>query len=353
MKKALITGITGQDGSYLAEFLLTKGYEVHGIRRYAATNNLERIKHLVDEDEPKNSKIHLHFGDLTDSSSLVKIINEVQPDEIYNLGAQSHVGVSFKIPEYTVNTDGLGTLRLLEAIRTLGLEKKVRFYQASTSELYGDTKTVPQNELTPFSPTSPYSCAKLFSYWIVKIYRQSYGMFCSNGILFNHESPRRGEKFVTKKITKAAARIKMGLQDKLYIGNLDSSRDWGYAKDYVEGMWQILQLDEPGEYVLSMGVNTILRDFCKKTFDQLRYDLEFVGQGLDEKGIDKKSGKVLIEVNPQFFRPKDVTLLHGDSTKAINTFGWKPKHSIDDLIALMLEQDLKDAKCELAAKDIK
>ncbi|MBR6163550.1 GDP-mannose 4,6-dehydratase [bacterium] len=350
MKKALITGITGQDGSYLADFLLSKGYEVHGIIRYSASNNLSRIKHLIDEDEPANSKITLHFGDLTDSSSLIKIINEVKPDELYNLGAQSHVNVSFKMPEYTTDADALGTLRLLEAIRTLGLEKTVRFYQASTSELYGTTKITPQNEDTPFCPTSPYACAKLFSYWIVKIYREAYGMFCSNGILFNHESPRRGEKFVTKKITKAAARIKTGLQDKLYIGNLDSSRDWGYTPDYVEGMWQILQLDTPGEYVLATGKNTTLRDFCKKVFEQVGIEIEFEGSGLDEKGIDKNTGRVLIEVDKKYYRPIDVTLLHGDSTKAIKEFNWSPKHTAEDLIKIMLDSDLKEAEQELRLK---
>ena len=295
MKKALITGITGQDGSYLAELLLEKGYEVHGMKRRASSFNSSRIDHLYQDVHNTNAKFKLHYGDLTDSSNIIRLLQEIQPDEVYNLAAQSHVKVSFDCPEYTANADGLGTLRILEAIRILGLEKKTKFYQASTSELYGLVQETPQKETTPFYPRSPYACAKLYAYWITVNYREGYGIYASNGILFNHESPRRGETFVTRKITRAAVRIKLGIEDKLYLGNLSSKRDWGHAKDYVEGMWRILQQDEPKDYVLATGVTTTIRDFCKMTFAELGMDIEFKGEGVDEVGIDKDTGKLLLK----------------------------------------------------------
>ena len=301
MKKALITGITGQDGSYLAELLLEKGYEVHGMKRRASSFNSSRIDHLYQDIHNTESKFKLHYGDLTDSSNIIRLIQEIQPDEVYNLAAQSHVKVSFDCPEYTANADGLGTLRILEAIRILGLEKKTKFYQASTSELYGLVQETPQKETTPFYPRSPYACAKLYAYWITVNYREGYNIFASNGILFNHESPRRGETFVTRKITRAAVRIKLGIEDKLYLGNLSSKRDWGHAKDYVEGMWRILQQDKPKDYVLATGVTTTIRDFCKMTFAELGMDIEFKGEGVNEVGIDKETGKVIIEVDPRYF----------------------------------------------------
>ena len=346
MKKALITGITGQDGSYLAELLLEKGYEVHGMKRRASSFNSSRIDHLYQDIHNTESKFKLHYGDLTDSSNIIKLIQEIQPDEVYNLAAQSHVKVSFDCPEYTANADGLGTLRILEAIRILGLEKKTKFYQASTSELYGLVQETPQKETTPFYPRSPYACAKLYAYWITVNYREGYNIFASNGILFNHESPRRGETFVTRKITRAAVRIKLGIEDKLYLGNLSSKRDWGHAKDYVEGMWRILQQDKPKDYVLATGVTTTIRDFCKMTFAELGMDIEFKGEGVNEVGIDKETGKVIIEVDPRYFRPTEVDLLLGDSSKARRELGWIPKYNLQALVKEMVREDLAEAEKE-------
>lgn len=350
MKKALITGITGQDGSYLAELLLEKGYEVHGIKRRSSLFNTDRIDHLY-QDLHKNPKFILHYGDLTDSSNLIKLVRDIEPDEIYNLAAQSHVKVSWDCPEYTADTDALGTLRLLEAIRLNKLEKKTKFYQASTSELYGLIQEPIQSEKTPFYPRSPYAVAKLYAYWICVNYRESFGIFASNGILFNHESPRRGETFVTRKITMAATNIKEGLQDKLYLGNLDAKRDWGHAKDYVEGMWRILQQDKPSDYVLATGVTTSIRDFCKMAFGELGYDIEFVGHGVDEKGIDRTTGETLIEVDPRYFRPAEVDLLLGDSSKARKELGWMPTYDLEALVKEMVAEDLKRAKREKVLKE--
>ena len=345
-KTALITGVTGQDGSYLAELLLEKGYMVHGLKRKSSSFNTERINHLYQDTHNKKSKFKLHYGDLTDSTSLIRLISEIQPDEIYNLAAQSHVRVSFDSPEYTSDTDALGNLRILEAIRLLGLCKKVKFYQASTSELYGDTKEPMQNEQTPFKPRSPYACAKLFAYWTTVNYREAYGMFAVNGILFNHESPRRGATFVTKKITRAASRIKYGLDDKLYIGNLDSKRDWGHSKDYVEAMWLMLQNDVPKDYVIATVKSMSIREFCMIAFKKVGIDLEFVGSGLDEKGVDKETGKVLVEIDPAYFRPTEVSYLCGDSSLARKDLGWKPKYDVNSLIDEMVEYDLQQAKKE-------
>ena len=350
-KVALITGITGQDGSYLAELLLEKGYMVHGMKRRASSFNTSRIDHLYQDTHDKNLKFKLHYGDLTDSTNLIRLIQEIKPDEIYNLAAQSHVKVSFDCPEYTANADGLGTLRILEAIRILGLEKKTKFYQASTSELFGLVQETPQKETTPFYPRSPYACAKLYAYWISVNYREGYNIFASNGILFNHESPRRGETFVTRKITRAAVRIKLGLEDKLYLGNLDSKRDWGHAKDYVEGMWRILQQDKPEDFVLATGITTTIRDFCLMTFKRLGIELEFKGEGVKEKGIDKKTGKVIIEVDPKYFRPTEVDLLLGDAAKARKKLGWEPKYSLEELIQEMVDYDLEEAKREKFLKE--
>ena len=344
MKKALITGITGQDGSYLAELLLEKGYEVHGITRRASLPNVDRIQHLL-------GKITLHDGDLSDSTSLIRILTVVRPDEIYNLAAQSHVQVSFDVPEYSGDVDALGVLRLLEAMRIIGIEKSCRFYQASTSELYGKVEEVPQSETTPFHPYSPYAIAKQYGFWMVKEYREAYGMFACNGILFNHESERRGENFVTRKITRAAGRIACGLQEKLELGNLDSRRDWGYAKDYVECMWLMLQQDKPDDYVVATGVQHTVREFTTLAFRHDGIELEWQGSGLDEKGIDKKTGKVLVEVNPAWFRPTDVDNLWGDPTKARTKLGWNPQAtSYEQLCAIMAEHDLKLAKREAGAK---
>ena len=351
MKKALITGVTGQDGSYLAELLLEKGYEVHGIKRRSSSFNTSRIDHLYQDIHNKDSKFILHYGDLSDSSNLTKLVHDIEPDEIYNLAAQSHVKVSWDCPEYTADCDALGTLRLLEAIRMNKLEKKTKFYQASTSELYGLIQEPIQKETTPFYPRSPYAVAKLYAYCICINYRESFGIFASNGILFNHESPRRGETFVTRKITMAATKIKVGLQDKLYLGNLDAKRDWGHAKDYVEGMWRILQQDHPDNYVLATGVTTSIRDFCRLTFKRLGIELEFVGQGVDEKGIDKATGKTLIEVDPRYFRPAEVDLLLGDSTKARNELGWKPTYDLEALVNEMVDSDLELAKKEKTLKE--
>lgn len=348
-KVAMITGITGQDGSYLTELLLMKGYNVHGLIRRSSTTNTQRIDHLLNKEEFK-SRLFLHYGDLSDSSNLINLVREIQPDEIYNLAAQSHVKVSWDCPEYTADCDALGTLRLLEAIRQNKLEQKTKFYQASTSELFGLIQEPIQKETTPFYPRSPYAVAKLYAYWICVNYRESFGIFAANGILFNHESPRRGETFVTRKITLAAAKIKAGLQDKLYLGNLDSKRDWGHAKDYVEGMWRILQQDKPRDYVLATGVTTTIRDFCKMAFEALGMDIEFIGSGVEEKGIDKKTGKVLIEVDPQFFRPAEVDLLLGDSTKARTELGWKPNYDLKMLAKEMAETDYENAKNEATSK---
>ena len=344
MKKALITGITGQDGSYLAELLLEKGYEVHGMTRRASLPNTDRIAHLLD-------KIPLHDGDLSDSSSIIRILRLVQPDEVYNLAAQSHVQVSFDVPEYSGDVDALGVLRILEGIRILGMEKTCRFYQASTSELYGKVEEVPQKETTPFHPYSPYAIAKQYGYWMVKEYREAYGMFAVNGILFNHESERRGENFVTRKITRAAGRIACGLQDKLQLGNLDSRRDWGYARDYVECMWLMLQHERPEDFVIATGVQHTVREFTTLAFAHDGIDLEWRGQGLEEQGIDKATGKVLVEVNPAWFRPTDVDNLWGDPTKARTVLGWNPqKTSYEELCAIMAEHDLQLAKREKASR---
>jgi len=351
MKRALITGITGQDGAYLADFLLKKGYEVHGIKRRASSFNTHRIDHLYQDPHEKDQRFILHYGDLADSSNLIRIIQQVQPDEIYNLGAQSHVQVSFEVPEYTADVDGIGTLRLLEAIRLLGLTHKTRFYQASTSELFGKVQEIPQKETTPFYPRSPYACAKLYAYWITVNYRESYGMYACNGILFNHESPIRGETFVTRKVTRAASRIKLGLQEKLYMGNLDAKRDWGYAGDYVELMWLMLQQEKPDDYVMATGITTTVRDFITKAFYEAGIELTWEGSGVDEKGRDRSTGKVLVEVDPRYFRPAEVELLIGDPTKAITKLGWKPRVSLDELITMMVQADLKEAERELHLKN--
>ncbi len=348
-KVALITGITGQDGSYLAEFLLDKGYEVHGIIRRSSSFNTGRIEHLyLDEwvrDMKQKRLINLHYGDMTDSSSLIRLIEETKPDEIYNLAAQSHVKVSFEVPEYTADADALGTLRLIEAVRIAGREKTTRIYQASTSELFGKVQEVPQSETTPFYPRSPYACAKLYSFWIMKNYRESYGMYCVNGILFNHESERRGETFVTRKITFAAARIVNGLQEKLYLGNLNALRDWGYAKDYVECMWLIMQQPEPEDFVIATGEYHSVREFCTLAFHYAGIELEWRGEGLDEKGVDKATGRVLVEVDPKYFRPAEVEQLLGDPTKARTRLGWNPrKTSFDQLVRIMVEHDMEHIK---------
>ena len=346
MPVALITGITGQDGSYLAEFLLSKGYEVHGIIRRSSSFNTGRIEHLyLDEcvrDMHRRRLVHLHYGDMTDSSSLIRIISMVKPDEIYNLAAQSHVKVSFDVPEYTADTDAIGVLRLLEAVRILGREKSTRIYQASTSELFGQVQEVPQRETTPFYPRSPYSVAKLYAFWIMKNYRESYGMYAVNGILFNHESERRGENFVTRKITLAAARIAAGLQDKLYLGNLDARRDWGYAPDYVECMWLILQQPEPDDYVIATGEYHTVREFATLAFARAGIELQWQGSGLDEKGVDAATGRVLVEVDPRFFRPAEVEQLLGDPSKAREKLGWNPtKTSFEELVNRMVDADIK------------
>lgn len=351
MKKALITGVTGQDGAYLSEFLLKKGYEVHGIKRRASSFNTDRIDHLYQDPHTVNKNFHLHYGDLTDTSNLVRILQEVQPDEIYNLGAQSHVQVSFEVPEYTADTDGMGTLRLLEAIRILGMEQKVRFYQASTSELFGKVQEVPQKETTPFYPRSPYAVAKLYAYWIVVNYRESYNMYACNGILFNHESPIRGETFVTRKVTRAAARISLGLQEKLYMGNIDAKRDWGFAGDYVELMWLMLQQEKADDYVMATGVTTTVRDFINMAFKEAGITLRFEGEGINEKGIDAATGKILVEIDPRYFRPAEVELLIGDPSKAMKELGWKPRVQLPELVKMMVESDIKNAKKEVYLKN--
>ncbi len=343
-KVALITGITGQDGAYLAEFLLKKGYEVHGIKRRSSSFNTARIDHLYRDPHEKDSSFFLHFGELTDSTNIIRKVQEIQPDEIYNLGAQSHVQVSFENPEFTADTDALGTLRLLEAIRLLNLTKKTKFYQASTSELYGLIQETPQKETTPFYPRSPYAVAKLYSYWITVNYREGYNMFATNGILFNHESPIRGETFVTRKITRAAAKISLGLQDKLYLGNLNAKRDWGHAKDYIVGMWLILQADEPDDYVLASGKTTKVKEFAELAFKEVGIEIEWKGKGIDEKGIDKKNGNTIIEVDPRYFRPTEVDLLIGDPSKAKQKLGWKHTFSLEDLVKDMVKADVAEAK---------
>lgn len=349
MKKiALITGITGQDGAYLTELLLKKGYEVHGIKRRSSLFNTDRIDHLYQDPHEKNVKLKLHYGDLTDSTNLIRIIQEVQPTEIYNLGAMSHVQVSFETPEYTANVDGTGTLRLLEAIRILGMEKKTRIYQASTSELYGMVQETPQKETTPFYPRSPYAVAKLYAYWITVNYREAYDMYACNGILFNHESPIRGETFVTRKITRATAKIALGLDDKIFLGNMNSLRDWGHAQDYVEAMWLMLQQDKPEDFVIATGVTTSVRDFVKLSFKEAGIELEFKGEGVNEIGYVKACngeyklpiGKEVVAVDPKYFRPTEVDLLLGDPTKAQTKLGWKPKHDLQSLVKDMMKSDL-------------
>ncbi len=350
MKVALVTGITGQDGAYLAELLLSKGYMVHGIKRRSSLFNTERIDHLYQDPHEKKVKMKLHYGDLTDSTNLIRIIQEVQPDEIYNLAAMSHVHVSFETPEYTANADGIGTLRILEAVRLLGLTKKTKVYQASTSELYGLVQEVPQSERTPFYPRSPYAVAKLYAYWITVNYREAYGMYAVNGILFNHESPLRGETFVTRKITRGVAKIGMGLQDKIFLGNLDARRDWGHAKDYVEGMWRILQQEVPEDYVLATGITTPVREFVRMAFSEIGVELEFRGKDEKETGIvvscknpDFKiaAGSEVVAVDPRYYRPTEVDLLIGDPAKANNKLGWKPKHDLSMLVAEMVAADVE------------
>ncbi|HRH01401.1 MAG TPA: GDP-mannose 4,6-dehydratase [Bacteroidia bacterium] len=340
-KVALITGVTGQDGSYLAEFLLKKGYTVHGIKRRSSMFNTDRIDHLYKDQHEKKVNFFLHYGDLTDSTNLIRIVQEVQPDEIYNLAAQSHVKVSFETPEYTANSDALGTLRILEAIRILGLEKKTRFYQASTSELYGEVQEIPQRETTPFYPRSPYGVAKLYGFWIVKNYREAYGMFACNGILFNHESPVRGETFVTRKITRAVAKISLGLQEKVFMGNIDAERDWGHARDYVEGMWLMLQHDTADDFVLATGKKISVRSFIELSFKEVGIELEWKGKAEKEKGINKANGKTLVEIDPKYYRPTEVDLLVGDATKAKEKLGWSPKLTVEQLIKEMVKSDVE------------
>lgn len=341
MKKAIITGVTGQDGAYLSELLLNKGYEVHGIKRRSSLFNTKRIDHLIKDFHESENRYHLHYGDLTDPTNLIRIVQEVQPDEIYNLAAQSHVKVSFETPEYTANADGLGTLRLLEAIRILNLTDKTRIYQASTSELYGKVHETPQSETTPFYPRSPYGVAKLYAFWITKNYREAYNMYAVNGILFNHESPLRGETFVSRKITRAVASIIQGRQKKLYLGNLDAKRDWGHARDYVEGMWRILQYEKAEDFVLATGELHSVREFCQLAFSHVDIDIVWRGNGIEEKGYDNNTGKVLIEVDPFYFRPTEVDLLLGDASKAKKLLGWKPKCTFKELVKEMVDSDLK------------
>jgi len=344
MKKALITGVIGQDGSYLAEFLLNKGYEVHGIYRRSSINKLDRISHIYQDPHIVNKKLFLHYGDLTDSSNIIRIIQQVQPDEIYNLAAQSHVRISFETPEYTANADALGTLRTLEAIRILGLTKKTKFYQASTSELFGKVQETPQNENTPFYPRSPYGVAKLYAHWITINYREAYNIFACCGILFNHESPRRGENFVTRKITEAAVKISLGQQEKLYLGNLNAKRDWGYAKEYVEAMWLMLQQKKPSEYIIATGKAHTVREFTELAFKELGIEIEWEGKDNNEKGINKKTGKEIILIDPYYFRPTETNILIGDNSKAKKELGWQPKMNFKELISLMVLEDLERFK---------
>ena len=353
-KVALITGVTGQDGAYLSELLLSKGYEVHGIKRRSSMFNTDRIDHLYQDPHERNVRFKLHYGDLTDSTNLIRIIQEVQPDEIYNLGAMSHVKVSFDTPEYTANADGIGTLRILEAVRLLGLTKKTRIYQASTSELYGLVQEVPQRETTPFYPRSPYAVAKMYAYWITVNYREAYGMYACNGILFNHESPRRGETFVTRKVTRGVAQLALGLTDKLYMGNIDAKRDWGHAKDYVEAMHLILQQDQPEDYVIATGVTTSVRDFIRLSFEQVGVEVEFRGEGVNEVGVVRactgeyafQVGQEVVKIDPRYFRPTEVELLIGDSTKAQTKLGWTPKYGLKELVEEMVKADLHAFKQE-------
>lgn len=344
MPTALITGITGQDGAYLAQFLLEKGYIVHGIKRRSSSFNTGRIDHLYQDFHEKNVRFFLHYGDLTDSTNLIRIIQEVQPDEIYNLAAQSHVAVSFEAPEYTANSDALGTLRILEALRILGMEKKTRFYQASTSELFGKVQEIPQNENTPFYPRSPYAAAKLYGYWITVNYREAYGIYACNGILFNHESPLRGETFVTRKITRAVARIYYGLEKRLYLGNLNAKRDWGFAGDYVEAMWLMLQKERPDDYVIATGETHSVREFVEKALSHVGIEIAWQGDGVDEVGINKKTGETIVAIDPRYFRPTEVELLLGDASKAREMLGWKPSVEFDELVHMMVEHDLDLAR---------
>jgi GDPmannose 4,6-dehydratase len=347
-KTALITGVTGQDGAYLAELLLAKGYQVHGVKRRSSSFNTGRIDHIYLDPHVEHARFRLHYGDMTDATNLIRIVQETQPDEIYNLAAQSHVQVSFETAEYTANADGIGTLRLLEAIRLLGLTEKTRFYQASTSELYGLAQEVPQSEKTPFYPRSPYAAAKLYAYWITVNYREAYGIHASNGILFNHESPIRGETFVTRKITRAVAAIKLGLQDKLYIGNLSAKRDWGHARDYVDGMWRIVQQDEPSDFVLATGETRTVRQFCEAAFAEAGIEITWRGEGLEEQGLDAGSGRVLVEIDPTYFRPTEVDLLIGDPSKARDQLGWTSTVTFAELVAEMVKSDL-----DLMVKELK
>jgi len=340
MKTALITGVTGQDGAYLARLLLAKGYTVHGLKRRASSFNTQRVDGIYAEPQDVHARFHMHYGDLTDATNLIRVIQETQPDEIYNLAAQSHVQVSFETPEYTGNSDGLGTLRLLEALRILGMMDRVRFYQASTSEMYGKVQAIPQSETTPFYPRSPYACAKLYAHWITVNYREAYNIHASSGILFNHESPIRGETFVTRKITMAAAKIRDGQQDKLFLGNLDAERDWGFAGDYVEGMWRMVQHDTPDDYVLATGEKHTVREFCQAAFGRLGIDLEFKGEGVNEVAIDSANGNEVIAVDERYFRPTEVDLLLGDSTKARTVLGWKPRVGFTELVEMMVDADL-------------
>ena len=360
MKVAFITGVTGQDGAYLSEFLLKKGYQVHGMKRRSSLFNTDRIDHLYQDPHVDNRNFFLHYGDMTDSTNITRLIKEIQPDEIYNLAAMSHVAVSFETPEYTGNADGLGTLRILDAVRLLGLENKTRIYQASTSELYGKVQEVPQSETTPFYPRSPYAVAKIYGYWITVNYREAYGMFACNGILFNHESPLRGETFVTRKITRAASRIALGLQDKFYLGNLDAQRDWGHAKDYVRMMWMILQAEEAEDWVIATGKTTSVRDFVKMSFAEVGIDIDFIGEGVDEKGFVKscnntdyqiKVGTEILSVDPKYFRPTEVDLLIGDPTKANTKLGWVPEYDLASLVKDMMQSDIKLMKKDQYLKD--
>ena len=350
-KTALITGITGQDGAYLAQLLLDKGYTVHGVKRRSSLFNTDRVDHLYHDPHEENVRFFMHYGDLTDSTNLIRIVQETKPDEIYNLGAQSHVKVSFETPEYTANSDAMGTLRLLEAIRILGMEEKVRFYQASTSELYGKVQETPQKETTPFYPRSPYAAAKLYAYWITVNYRESYGLFASNGILFNHESPVRGETFVTRKITRAAARIKLGLQDVIYLGNLDAKRDWGFAGDYVEAMWRVLQHDEPDDFVIATGEMHSVREFVEAAFAEVGVGIEWSGSGTDEVGRDSSSGEERVKIDPRYFRPAEVELLLGDPSNAKEKLGWEPKVKFGELVGMMVRADLQDQGREAYLKE--
>ena len=345
-KVALITGVTGQDGALLAELLLDKGYEVHGVKRRSSSFNTARVDHLYQHPHAENRRFQLHYGDLTDSTNLIRIIQEVQPDEVYNLAAQSHVAVSFETPEYTANSDALGTLRLLEAIRILGLNEKTRFYQASTSEMFGEVRERIQSETTPFYPRSPYGAAKVYAYWITVNYREAYGMHASNGILFNHEGPTRGETFVTRKITRAASRISLGTQDCLYLGNMEAKRDWGHAKDYVDGMWRMLQQDQPDDYVLATGEAYSVRQFVELCFDELGMTIVWRGEGVDETGTCQETGKVVVRIDPRYFRPTEVEFLLGDASKAREKLGWTPQHSFSDLVRDMVAADLAEAKAE-------